>query len=204
MKIIGIGRNYINHARELNNSLPRTPVFFIKPENTVIRKNQPFFYPDFSNDIHYEVEIVLKINRLGRHISPSFAHRYFAEIGLGIDFTARDIQRECKDNGLPWEPAKAFDNSAAISPAFLSVDQFENVKDIDFRLDINNTTVQTGNTGNMIFSYEKIIEHVSRFVTLKNGDIIMTGTPEGVGPVNIEDQLTGYIANTKMLELKVK
>lgn len=203
MKIICIGRNYVDHAKELNNPIPAKPVFFMKPDSALVIKNRPFFYPDFSNDVHHEIEIVIKINRLGRSIEEKFAHRYFSEIALGVDFTARDLQTECKKNGLPWEIAKGFDYSAPLSE-FIPIQELGDIHDLSFHLDINGTTVQEGNTKDQIFSYEKVIAYVSRFMTLKTGDLIYTGTPAGVGPVKIGDRLEGFIRNTKMLDFMVK
>ncbi|MBE0652204.1 MAG: fumarylacetoacetate hydrolase family protein, partial [Bacteroidales bacterium] len=190
MKIICIGRNYIDHAKELNNPVPSKPVFFMKPDTALVIRNRPFFYPDFSEDVHHEIEVVLKINRLGRSIEEKFASRYFSEIALGVDFTARDLQSACKAKGLPWEIAKGFDYSAPISK-FMESKEFNNIDALDFHLDINGSTVQKGNTSEMIFSFSKIIAYVSRFMTLKTGDLIYTGTPAGVGPVKIGDKLEG-------------
>jgi acylpyruvate hydrolase len=203
MKIICIGRNYTEHAKELNNPVPAKPVFFMKPDSALVIRNRPFFYPDFSSDIHHELEVVIKINRLGRSIETKFASRYFSEIGLGIDFTARDLQAECKKNGLPWEIAKGFDYSAPVSK-FLPTDSFTDIHNLNFHLDINGKRVQTGNTSEMIFSFEHIISYVSRFVTLKTGDLIYTGTPAGVGPVQQGDRLTAYLEDTKLLDFPVK
>jgi 2-keto-4-pentenoate hydratase/2-oxohepta-3-ene-1,7-dioic acid hydratase in catechol pathway len=203
MKIICIGRNYAEHAKELNNPLPKVPVFFLKPDTCLIQKNQPFFYPDFSNDIHYETEIVVRINKLGKHIQKKFAHTYYSEIGIGIDFTARDLQQKCKENGLPWEISKAFDNAAPISK-FLNIENFKDVQNINFHLDINGKTVQIGNTKDMIFSIDDIIEYVSQFITLRIGDLIFTGTPSGVGAVKIGDQLHAFIENDSMLKVDIK
>jgi acylpyruvate hydrolase len=203
MKIICIGRNYHEHAKELNNPVPSKPVFFMKPDSALVIRNRPFFYPDFSNEIHHEIEVVIKINRVGRSIEEKFASRYFSEIGLGVDFTARDLQAECKKNGLPWEIAKAFDSSAPISK-FLPIANFNDLNNLNFHLDINGTRVQTGNTSEMIFSFEKIISYVSQFVTLKTGDLIYTGTPAGVGPVKQGDRLIGYIEDVKLLDFPVK
>lgn len=203
MKIICIGRNYAEHAKELNNPLPKVPVFFLKPDTCLIQKNQPFFYPDFSNDIHYETEIVVRINKLGKHIQKKFAHTYYSEIGIGIDFTARDLQQKCKENGLPWEISKAFDNAAPISK-FLNIENFKDVQNINFHLDINGKTVQIGNTKDMIFSIDDIIEYVSQFLTLRIGDLIFTGTPSGVGAVKIGDQLHAFIENESMLKVDIK
>ncbi|MFC2137745.1 fumarylacetoacetate hydrolase family protein [Bacteroidota bacterium] len=203
MKIICIGRNYIDHAKELNNPLPEKPVFFLKPDTSLVQNNKPFFYPEFSNEIHHEVEVVLKINRIGKHIEERFAHRYFNEIGIGIDFTARDIQNMQKDKGLPWEIAKAFDHSAPISK-FIKINEFKNIRNLDFSLSINNSIVQQGNTIDMIFSFDKIISYISKFITLKIGDLIFTGTPAGVGPVKINDHLEAYIEKNQLLDFYIK
>lgn len=203
MKIICIGRNFIEHAHELNNPVPANPVFFLKPETALIRAGLPFFYPDFSQDVHYEVELVLRIGKLGKHISEKFAHTYYDAIGIGIDFTARDIQNICKQKGLPWEIAKAFDGSAPVS-RFIPKKQFSDLYDINFSLVKNNETVQKGNSGMMIFNFEKIIAYVSQFVTLKMGDYIFTGTPAGVGPVKQGDELEALIGDQTLLQLPVK
>lgn len=203
MKIICIGRNYVDHAKELNNPLPEKPVFFFKPETSLVRRNRPFFYPDFSKEIHYETELVLKISKLGKNIQEKFASTYYDQISIGIDFTARDIQRECKKKGLPWEIAKAFDNSSPIGQ-FISVKEFQETKNINFYLELNDKVVQKGNSGEMIFSFEAIIAYVSRFVTLKTGDLIYTGTPAGVGPVKIGDNLDAYIGDKKLLSCRIK
>jgi len=203
MKIICIGRNYAEHAKELNNPLPSAPVFFMKPETSILTRNRPFYYPDFSVDIHYETEIVLRICKVGKNISERFAHTYYDAIGLGIDFTARDLQQNAREKGLPWEPAKAFDNSAPISE-FLPVTELQDVHDLEFRLLINGIQVQKGLASEMIFSYEKIISYVSRFITLKMGDLIFTGTPAGVGPVKIGDRLDAYLDDRKMLSFLIK
>lgn len=179
------------------------PVIFMKPESALLKNGKPFFLPDFSEEIHYETELVIKINRLGKNIAERFAHRYFNEITVGIDFTARDLQLKLKEKGLPWEIAKGFDGSAAIGD-FISISKFDDLKNIDFHLNINNNTVQQGNSGDMIFSIEKIIAYVSHFFTLKIGDLIFTGTPAGVGTVNINDRLQGYIGQEKLLELTIK
>lgn len=202
MKIIAIGRNYVDHAKELNNPVPKEPMFFMKPETAIIRNNKPFFYPDFSKNIHYETEIVLKINRLGKNIEERFAHRYYDEIGIGIDFTARDLQDKCKAAGKPWEIAKAFDGSAPLSE-FVPKSNYK-LNDLHFSLDLNGKTVQNGSTKDMIFSFDKLIAYVSKFVTLKIGDLIFTGTPVGVGPVKIGDRLTAKIENEVFLDFEVK
>lgn len=203
MKIICIGRNYAEHAKELNNALPTKPVFFMKPESALVRGNLPFFYPAFSNDIHYEVELVLHINKVGRNILQKHAQLYYDGIGVGIDFTARDLQQEAKQKGLPWEMAKAFDSSAPVSE-FLSLEEFESTDNISFSLFKNGVQVQSGNSGEMIFNFDSIISYVSRFITLKQGDMIFTGTPAGVGPVVIGDKLEGYIGDKKLLLCNIR
>lgn len=203
MKIICIGRNYAAHARELNNEIPEDPVFFMKPDTSLLRNNSPFYYPDFSQDLHHEVEIVLKISRLGKNISRKFAHRYFDEIGIGIDFTARDLQNECKKKGLPWEIAKAFEHSAPLGK-FLPKSSFADLNGISLRLDVNGKTVQRSTSANMLFPFDRIIEYVSRFFPLKMGDLIYTGTPEGVGPVHPGDHLQAYLNDQLLLDFKVK
>lgn len=203
MKIICIGRNYVDHAKELNNPLPEKPIFFMKPDTSLLRNNQPFYHPDFSSVVHYEVEVILRINRVGKNIERKFAHRYYGDVGLGIDFTARDLQRECREKGLPWEMAKGFDGSAVIGN-IVKKETFEDVYALDFSLWQNDKTVQTGNTKNLIFSFDEIIAYVSQFLTLKIGDLIFTGTPAGVGPVKIGDKLTGFIQDTQMFTCDVK
>lgn len=204
MKIICIGRNYANHAKELNNEVPVEPVFFLKPETALLPKRNPFVYPSFSNDVHYETEIVVRINRLGKHIHEKFAPKYYNEIGIGIDFTARDVQAELKSKGLPWEKAKAFDGSAPVSTKFLPVSHFDDIQNIDFSLQVNGEIRQQGNTKDMLFGINQIIAYVSQFVTLKIGDLIFTGTPAGVGPVKIGDTLECFIEDTPMLKFNVK
>jgi len=203
MKIICIGRNYADHAKELNNPIPKEPVFFCKPDSALLQKNKPFFIPEFSNDIHYEVELVLKINRLGKHIDQKFAHKYYSEIGIGIDFTARDIQSECKKKGLPWEKAKAFDHSAPLG-RFVAKEQLGDLNALEFSLQKNGETVQKGTTQDMLFSFDQIIAHVSQYFTLKIGDLIYTGTPAGVGPVKIGDTLQAFIQGEEMLKLDIR
>jgi len=203
MKIICIGRNYVNHAQELNNAIPKEPVFFMKPDTAILPKNNPFVYPSFSKDVHYEVEIVVKINRLGKHIDEKFAHKYYNEIGIGVDFTARDIQQQCKEKGLPWEKAKAFDGAAPTS-SFVNINQFKDINNLNFSLKINGETKQQGNTKNMLFNINQLIAYVSQFVTLKIGDLIFTGTPEGVGPVHINDKISCFIEDKEMLRFNVK
>jgi len=203
MKIIAIGRNYAEHAKELNNPVPGVPVIFMKPETALLKDNKPFYHPDFSEDIHHEIEIVIKISKEGKHISEQFAQNYFEEIGLGVDFTARDIQSKHKEKGLPWELAKAFDGSAPVS-SFVPKSQFADLKNINFKLDVNSETRQQGNTSYMLFSFEYIIAFVSKYITLKKGDLIYTGTPQGVGKVNVGDRLEGYLEDVKMLDFLVK
>ena len=203
MKIICIGRNYAAHIEELKNEKPGQPVVFLKPDTALIKGEAPFYYPDFSTNIHHEIELVLKISKEGKYIQPQFAHRYFDEIGLGIDFTARDLQDQCKAKGLPWEIAKAFNGSAPIGD-FKSVTEFSDLKNIDFHLEINGEVKQKGNTSLMLFDFATIISYVSQFFTLKKGDLIYTGTPAGVGPVQTGDQLIGFIGNEKMLHVEVK
>ena len=203
MKIICIGRNYAAHIEELKNEKPGKPVVFLKPDTALLKAGAPFFYPDFSENIHHEVELVLKISKEGKYIQPQFAHRYFDEIGLGIDFTARDLQDQCKAKGLPWEIAKAFNGSAPIGD-FKPVSSFADLQDIDFHLEINGELKQKGNTSLMLFDFATIISYVSQFFTLKKGDLIYTGTPAGVGPVKVGDRLTGFVGTEKMLDFEVK
>jgi len=203
MKIICIGRNYADHAKEMNAETPSEPMFFLKSDIALLRPGTPFFYPNFSNDIHYECEIVVKIDRVGKNIAEKFAHKYYSEIGLGIDFTARDLQQKCKEKGHPWEIAKSFEGSAAISGEFIPKAAL-NLSSINFSLNKNSEEVQTGNSSDMLFSIDSIISYISKFMTLKKGDLIYTGTPKGVGSVQIGDDLTGYIDDKKMFELKIK
>lgn len=203
MKVIAIGRNYAAHAKELNNPLPSSPVIFLKPDTAVLKDNKPFYLPDFSSDIHYELEVVLKVCKEGKHIAEKFASGYFDEVGLGIDFTARDIQNIHKEKGLPWELAKAFDNSAAISH-FIPKDKIEDLNNLQFELKINGETRQNGNTKNILFSFEKIISFVSQYITLKKGDLIFTGTPEGVGQVHQGDKLEAWIGEEQFLNFDIK
>jgi len=203
MKIICIGRNYKNHVNELNNIVPTEPVIFLKPDTSIILKKQPFFIPDFSNDIHHEVEVIVKINRVGKYISKEFAHKYYDKIGLGIDFTARDIQQNQKQFGLPWEKAKAFDGSALIGK-WVNKTSFDDINDINFSLMKNNELVQQGNTSQMLWDIDSIIAYVSSFFTLKIGDIIFTGTPAGVGTVKENDKLKGFINGDEFFDLKIR
>ncbi len=203
MKIIAIGRNYAEHAKELNNPLPSEPVVFMMPSTCIIQRNKPFFYPDFSNDIHHEVELVLKISKAGKNVQEKFAHRYYEQIGVGIDFTARDLQKIAKEKGLPWEKAKAFDGAAPLG-TFIEKEKFKDLKDISFKLEINGVEVQKGNSGDMIFSFDQLISYVSRFFSLQIGDLIFTGTPSGVGPVKIGDRLEAFIEGESLLRFSVK
>lgn len=203
MKIICIGRNYANHAKELGNTVPTEPVFFLKPDTAISPKGHPFFIPDFTSNVHYEVELVIKINRLGKHIEERFAHKYYSEIGLGIDFTARDIQEKVKAKGLPWEKAKGFDGSAVISRKFLSKEEL-NLDNITFSLHKNGESVQEGNSSDMLFNFDKIISYISQFYTLKIGDLIYTGTPAGVGQVVNGDTLEGFIEDKEMFKVNIK
>jgi 2-keto-4-pentenoate hydratase/2-oxohepta-3-ene-1,7-dioic acid hydratase in catechol pathway len=204
MKIICIGRNYVAHAKEFNESVPEEPIFFMKPDTALLRNNDPFYIPDWSNDVHHEIELVVKINRIGKNIEKRFAHRYYDEIGLGIDFTARDVQAELKKKGLPWEKAKAFDKSAVLSTNFFSKAIFPDDEAIRFQLNINGKTVQESHSGLMIFSFDELISHISKYVTLKIGDLIYTGTPANVGPVKIGDRLEGFLEDKKMFDFEIK
>jgi len=204
MKIICIGRNYVAHIRELNNEVPGEPVFFMKPDSSLLRNNDPFYIPAWTNDVHHEIELVLKINRIGKNIEKQFAHRYFDEIGLGIDFTARDVQQKLKDKGLPWEKAKAFDQAAVLGNTFIKKQDLPDAANIKFKLNINGNTAQEGNSNLMIYSFDDIIAYVSQFVTLKIGDLIYTGTPAGVGPVKIGDRLEGFLEDSKLLDFEIK
>ncbi len=201
MKIICIGRNYANHAKEMKSDIPTEPVFFMKPD-TALLKEGDFYLPDFSKEMHHEIELVIKICKSGKHIAEQFAHKYYEEIGLGIDFTARDLQAQCKAQGLPWEKAKAFDNSAPIG-MFVNKNEL-NLKNIEFELKINGVSKQLGHSSDVIFSFDKIIAYVSQFVTLKMGDLIYTGTPEGVGPIKIGDKLEGFMNGKSMLHLNIR
>ena len=203
MKIICIGRNYANHVKELNNNIPKEPIFFLKPDTAIQPKGHPFLIPYFSNNIHYEVELILRINKTGKHIEEQFAHKYYSRIGLGIDFTARDVQKECKAKGLPWEKAKSFDGSAQISRTFIKKSDLK-LDNINFSLEKNGKIVQKGNTKEILFSFNQIIAYASRFFTLKIGDLIFTGTPEGVGKVSTGDILKGFIGERKMFKVIVK
>ena len=204
MRIFAVGRNYAEHIKELNNERPDEPVIFTKPDTALLRKQDPFYYPDFSNDIHHEVELVLRISQNGKNIHEKFASKYFDAIGIGIDFTARDLQQKAKEKGLPWDIAKGFNGSAPVSERFIPVAEFKNLKDINFSLSVNGGIRQQGNTSLMIFSFEYIISYLSKFFTLRTGDLIFTGTPKGVGPVQVGDTLSSFIENEKLLEFEVK
>jgi len=203
MKIICVGRNYAAHAKELNNSVEEEPVIFLKPDTALLNNNQDFYLPDFSNDIHYETEVVVKINKAGKHIDEKFAHRYYDSVSLGIDFTARDLQSMLKAKGLPWERAKAFDGSAVIG-SFLPLADVGMISDLSFSMNLNGQKVQSANTSEMVFSVDKVIAFVSRFITLKTGDLIYTGTPQGVGKVNVGDNLVGFLGDKELFNFKVK
>lgn len=204
MKIICVGRNYVAHANELNNEIPDEPVLFMKPDSALLRNNDPFYIPDWSNDVHHEIELIVRIRRLGKSIEKKFAHRYYSEIGIGIDFTARDLQNRLKDKGLPWEKSKAFDQSAVVCPEFVPIESLADRNSIHFRLDKNGTTVQEGDSALMIFPLDDIISHVSKYFTLKIGDLIYTGTPAGVGAVKAGDRLEGFLEGRKMFDFQVK
>ena len=202
MKIICIGRNYSDHAKEMNAPVPKEPLFFMKPD-TALFKDKDFYIPDFTQDLHYELELVVKISKVGKHIDIKHAANYYHEIGLGIDFTARDIQNECKEKGLPWEKAKAFDNSAVISNEFISKDELD-LSNTNFTLTKNGQTVQNGNSKDMLFSIDQLLVHLSKYVTLKTGDLIYTGTPKGVGKVEIGDELTGALNGKELFSIRIK
>lgn len=203
MKIICIGRNYTEHIEELANERPSDPIIFLKPDSAILPKNFPFVIPSFSDDIHYEVEILVKINKVGKHIDAKFSHKYYDEIGLGIDFTARDVQAKCKEKGLPWEKAKAFDGSAVIGE-FYSKEKFKDIDNINFSLLKNGQIVQKGNTSLMLWKIDELISYISQFFTLKTGDIIFTGTPAGVGKVSSKDELKGFIEAQEVFKIEVK
>ncbi len=203
MKIICIGRNYVDHIEELKNERPTEPVIFIKPDSAILLHQHPFVIPEFSNEIHHEIELIVKINKVGKHIDAKFAHKYYDEISVGIDFTARDVQNELKAKGLPWEKAKSFDGSAVIGE-FISKKQFNSLENISFELTNNNITVQKGNTSNMLWKIDELISVISQYFTLKIGDIIFTGTPQGVAVVKSEDVLEGYLESNKLFSIKIK
>lgn len=204
MKIICIGRNYTDHIEELQNEKPKGPVIFLKPDTSVLLKKQPFFIPEFSEDLQYEVEVLVKINKVGKYIQSKFANKYYNEIGLGIDFTARDVQNQLKEKGLPWEKAKAFDGSAVIGEKWISKEKISDLQNMNFSLEKNGAIVQQGNTSQMLWKIDEIIAYVSQFFTLKIGDVIFTGTPKGVGKVYPEDILTGKLEEIDVFEIKVK
>ncbi|MDR3651971.1 MAG: fumarylacetoacetate hydrolase family protein [Paludibacter sp.] len=203
MKIFAIGQNYVEHNKELNSKNPTEPVVFMKPDTALLKNNKPFFIPDFTQELHYETELIVRFNRLGKNIDSKFSQRYFAEIGLGVDFTARDLQRQLKAEGKPWEISKAFDNSAVIGN-FMALSEIDDIQNISFRLDLNGKTVQSGNSSDMIFPINELVAYISRFFTIKIGDILFTGTPVGVGKVAIGDRLEGYIFEKKMFDFYIK
>ncbi|SFC26939.1 2-keto-4-pentenoate hydratase/2-oxohepta-3-ene-1,7-dioic acid hydratase (catechol pathway) [Flexibacter flexilis DSM 6793] len=203
MKIFAIGRNYADHVKELNNERPESPVVFMKPDTALLRENAPFYYPDFSQDVHHEVEIVLKVCKEGKHIDEKFAHKYYDELAIGIDFTARDLQQKLKEKGLPWEIAKGFNGSAPVSN-FVPVSQFTDLQNINFSLNVNGQLRQQGNTQMMMYRFDYIVSYLSKFFTLKKGDLIFTGTPAGVAPVQIGDRLEAAIEGEVMLDFLVK
>ncbi len=203
MKLLCVGRNYVEHIAELNNERPDEPVIFTKPETALLLNNDPFYFPDFSNNIHYEVEILLKICKNVKYVEPRFAHKYYDQIGVGIDFTARDLQDKAREKGLPWALAKGFNGSAPISD-FMDKGAFSNLKNIEFGLKVNGEWKQKGNTGLMLFDFDYIVSYISRYIMLKEGDIIFTGTPKGVGPVKIGDRLDAYIGDNKLLHVDIK
>ncbi|MDX9880903.1 MAG: fumarylacetoacetate hydrolase family protein [Prolixibacteraceae bacterium] len=204
MKIICIGRNYVAHAKELGNEIPEEPVIFMKPDSALLRNNDPFYIPDWSDDVHYELELIVRINRLGKSIERRFANRYYSEIGLGIDFTARDLQNRLKDKGLPWEKSKAFDRSAVVSSEFVPLAELPDPASIKFQLKLNGEIMQSGDSALMIFPIDELIARISKYFTLKIGDLIYTGTPAGVGPVKIGDRLEGFLENRKMFDFQIK
>ena len=203
MKILAIGRNYAEHIAELKNEVPDEPVIFFKPDTALLKNNEPFYYPDFTQDIHHEVELLLRISKEGKNIGEKFASKYYDAIGLGIDFTARDLQSKAKSKGLPWTLAKGFNGSAPVSE-FMPLSGFPDLNNINFKLLVNGTEKQKGNSGMMLNTFDAIIAYISRFITLKKGDIIFTGTPQGVGPVQIGDRLEGFIEDKKLLDFEIK
>lgn len=203
MKVIAVGRNYVDHAKELGNEVPQDPVIFLKPDTALLKENKDFYYPEFSKDIHYEVEVVLRICKEGKHVAEKFADKYFDAVGLGIDFTARDVQSRLKAKGLPWELAKSFDHSAVISP-LIPKEELDDLGALSFSLKKNDQPVQEGSTAQMIFGFSSLIAYISKFITLRKGDLIYTGTPAGVGPVEVGDILEGFIEDRKMFVCHVK
>jgi 2-keto-4-pentenoate hydratase/2-oxohepta-3-ene-1,7-dioic acid hydratase in catechol pathway len=204
MRIFAIGRNYAEHIKELNNERPDEPVIFTKPDTAVLRNNAPFYFPDFSKDVHYEAELVLRVCKEGKNIHEKFAGKYYDSIGIGIDFTARDLQQKAKEKGLPWDIAKGFNGSAPLSDKFIPVTDFKDLKNINFSLMLDGELKQQGNTSLMLFNFDYIISYLSKFFTLRTGDLIFTGTPKGVGPVRVGNVLSAYIENEKLLEFEVK
>ncbi|HEY8935597.1 MAG TPA: fumarylacetoacetate hydrolase family protein [Cyclobacteriaceae bacterium] len=204
MRIFAIGRNYAEHIQELNNERPDEPVIFTKPDTALLRNNDPFYYPDFSKDIHHEAELVLRICKEGKNIEEKFAHKYVDALTIGIDFTARDLQQKAKEKGLPWDIAKGFNGSAPLADKFIPIGEFKNLKDINFSLQIDGALKQQGNTSMMLFNFDYIISYLSKFFTLRTGDLIFTGTPKGVGPVKVGNVLSAYIENEKLLEFEIK
>jgi acylpyruvate hydrolase len=204
MRIFAIGRNYAEHIQELNNERPDEPVIFTKPDTALLRNNDPFYYPDFSKDIHHEAELVLRICKEGKNIEEKFAHKYVDALTIGIDFTARDLQQKAKEKGLPWDIAKGFNGSAPLADKFIPIGDFKNLKDINFSLQVDGALKQQGNTGMMLFNFDYIISYLSKFFTLRTGDLIFTGTPKGVGPVKVGNVLSAYIENEKLLEFEIK
>ena len=204
MRIFAIGRNYAEHIKELNNERPDEPVIFTKPDTAILRDNAPFYYPDFSKDIHHEVELVLRVSKEGKNIEEKFAQKYYDAIGLGIDFTARDLQQKAKERGLPWDIAKGFNGSAPLGNSFKPVSEFKDLKNINFSLKVDGEIKQQGNTSLMLFSFDYIISYLSRFFTLRTGDLIFTGTPKGVGPVKVGNVLSAYMEDEKLLEFEVR
>jgi len=203
MKIICVGRNYTEHIKELDNVVPDEPILFLKPDSAILLKKQPFYIPEFTNEVHHEVEVLVKINRIGKHIDRKFAHKYYDEIGLGIDFTARELQKKLKSDGLPWEKAEALDGAAAIGKC-RSKNEIEDIEDLPFSLKRNGEVVQQGSTKQMMWKIDALIENISKYFTLKIGDVIFTGTPSGVGPVSVDDVLQGYIEEKEMFSIKIK
>jgi 2-keto-4-pentenoate hydratase/2-oxohepta-3-ene-1,7-dioic acid hydratase in catechol pathway len=204
MRIFAVGRNYAEHIKELSNEKPDEPVIFTKPDTALIRNNSPFYYPSFSNDVHYEVELVLRISKEGKNIGEKFASKYFDAIAVGVDFTARDLQQKAKEKGLPWDIAKGFNGSAPVSDKFIPVGEIKDLKNINFSLKVNGELKQQGNTSFMLFSFDYIISYLSKFFTLRTGDLIFTGTPKGVGPVKVGDVLSASVEDEKLLEFEVK
>ena len=203
MKILAIGRNYAEHIAELNNERPDEPVIFTKPDTALLKNNQPFYYPEFSKDIHHEVELVIRVCKEGKNIQEKYAHKYYDQVGIGIDFTARDLQQKAKEKGLPWAIAKGFNGSAPISD-LMPVSKYDDLNNVNFRLEIDGEVRQEGNTSMMLFNFDYIVAYLSKFFTLKTGDLIFTGTPKGVGPVHIGNKLTAFIENEKLLEFEIK